>query len=107
MRVGHQQQMIVRQDFPRIDPPFARHAEMEDERIAAIAVDQPIFGAAVKAHHDRPRQPLAQIGRDGAAQIGTARLTRAFEHRRETANGSFDLGEFGHVKPLACCPALG
>jgi hypothetical protein len=50
-------------DLLRIDPPAARHAEMEDERVAAVGFDQPVFGAAPEAV-TRAQSALAQ-GRAG------------------------------------------
>ena len=38
----------------RIDPPAPRHAEVEDHRVAAVGVDQAIFGAPAKPGHPRP-----------------------------------------------------
>jgi hypothetical protein len=32
-------------DLVRIDPPAAGHAEVEDQRVAAVGVDQAVFGA--------------------------------------------------------------
>ena len=48
-RIGLDHHMVVRADRRRVDPPVARHAEMEDQRVAAVGLDQPVFGAARQA----------------------------------------------------------
>src|SRR3546814_7763314 len=68
--------MVVRSDLPGIDPPLAGHAEVEDERVAPIGIDQPIFGPPAEPYHLRTRQPLAKIGREGVTQIRPPRLDR-------------------------------
>ena len=95
------QQMVVLADLRRIDPPAARHAEMEDHRVAAIGVDQPIFGAPAEAGDPRAGQPLAQIGRERPAQVGAARLDARdaggpSSTRLKPADGGFDFGQLRH-----------
>src|SRR3546814_947913 len=58
--LGLEREMVVRSDLPGIDPPLAGHAEVEDERVAPIGIDQPIFGPPAEPYHLRTRQ---QIGR--------------------------------------------
>ena len=53
---------------------MARHAEVEDHGVAAVGVDQPIFGAAAQRRDPRAGQPLAEIGRKRPPQILAARL---------------------------------
>ncbi len=93
-------------DRLRIDSPAPRHAEMKDQRVAAIGFDQPIFGAAAKAGNDGTRQPLTQVGRNRPPKIGAARLdtSQAFaeQDRLKTANGRLDFGKFGHRNQLRC-----
>ena len=62
-----------------IDPPAPRHAEVEDQRVAAVGVDQPIFGAPAEPGDPRPGQPLAKVDREtpGAGRRGAARPARA------------------------------
>ena len=62
-----------------IDPPASRHAEMEDHRVAAVGLDQPIFGAPAEPGDARAGQPLAQVRRERPAQIrrGAARSRRS------------------------------
>src|SRR3546814_15541029 len=38
--LGLEHEMVVRSDLPGIDPPLAGHAEVEDERVAPIGIDQ-------------------------------------------------------------------
>ena len=103
--------MIVDQRLLRVDPPAPRHAEVEDEAVAAIGIDQPIFGPARKTGHRRPGQPLPQIDRHRPAQVGAvgddAGQPLAVQHGGEAPDGGFDFGQFGHgiltigtVRPL-------
>ena len=71
-------------ELARVDPPVARHAEVEDHRVAAVGVDQPIFGAAAEAGHPRAGQPLAEVDREGPAQVGAARLDAAMRRPSST-----------------------
>ena len=59
--VGLEQQMIVLAKVVRVDPPGARHAEVKDHRVAAVGVDQAIFGAAPRPVTRAPGQPLAKV----------------------------------------------
>ena len=58
-----EQQVIVLFELRMIDPPAPRHAEVEDHRVVAIRVNQPIFGAAAEAGHPCARPALAQVFR--------------------------------------------
>jgi hypothetical protein len=73
---------------------------MEDQCVAAIGVDQPIFGAPAQARDPRPGQPLAQIGLERPAQVRPAQLDRRdpspLEQGGEPANRGFDLGKLRH-----------
>ena len=84
--VGLDQQMIVLADLGRVDPPAARHAEMEDQRVAAVGVDQPIFRAAAKPGDPRAGQPLAEVDREApgagpARRASTRAMRRPFRTR--------------------------
>ena len=96
--------MIVLAELGRIDPPAARHAEVEDHRVAAVGVDQPIFGAAAEPGHPRAGQPLAEVGRERPAQVGAARLdardAAGPEHVLQPADGGFDFGKLGHGRRI-------
>ena len=86
-----------------IDPPAPRHAEMEDQRVAAIGVDQPIFGAPPQPGHARAGQPLAQVRRErrGADRRGAARrasAARPSSTLRQAAHGGLDFGKLGHIR---------
>ena len=50
---------------------------MEDHRVVAVGMDQPIFRAAAEARHLRSGQPLTEILRKGSAQVGAARFDEA------------------------------
>ncbi len=47
--LGRDHDMIVRPERGRIDSPMARHAEVEDQSVVAVGLDQPIFGRAGQA----------------------------------------------------------
>ena len=53
------EQVIVLSQFMGVDPPGARHAQVEHHRVAAVGVDQAIFGTARKRRDERARQTLA------------------------------------------------
>lgn len=82
---------------------------MEDERIAAIGVDEAVFGAPRQPRDGRAGHALPQVDGNRLAQVRTARLDRgqalAEEHGFEPAHGGFDFGKFWHVFQLGCvCP---
>ncbi len=92
--------MVVLEGFGGVDAPVPRHAEVEDQGVAAIGVDQAIFGAAPEARHPGTRQPLAKIERKRMAQIGPPRLdvadAMAEQDSLQPANGGLDFGKLGH-----------
>ena len=73
--------------------------------IAAVGVDEAVFGAAAEAGDACSREPLTQILRKGAAQVGAAGFDAgdapALEHAREAADGRLDFGKFGHAGDMA------
>ena len=73
---------------------------MQDHRVAAIGIYKPVLGAPPQPGDGRARQPLAQIHRHGAAQVGAvqndARYLLPIKDRAQTADGGFDFGKFGH-----------
>jgi hypothetical protein len=87
--------MIVRADLSGVDAPPAGHAEVENQCVAFVGADQPIFGAAAQAGHRRSCQPLAKIGRKGSPEVLSARLDRdeaaPHEYRRKAAHRRLDL----------------
>jgi hypothetical protein len=101
-RSGFDDKMIMFANLIRINPPAARHAEVEDQRIAAISFNQPVFRPARKPRHPRTGQPLAQINRDRPPQVSTARLhPREYlplKHSRNPAHGGFNFGKLWHRK---------
>jgi hypothetical protein len=54
------QDVIVLLDLRRIDPPSARHAEVENQSVAAIGIDQSIFGPPAEARYTSANQALAK-----------------------------------------------
>src|SRR6185369_2382855 len=52
--IGLKDEVIVLADRARIDPPVSRHAEVEHQSVAAVGVDQAVFGTAAKPAHPRP-----------------------------------------------------
>ena len=93
--------MIVLLKPSVIDPPAPRHAKVEDHRVAAIGIDQPVLRAAPEFRHLGTSKPLAEIVGEGVAQIGTARLHPGDPPPREnalqSANGRLDFGKLGHA----------
>jgi hypothetical protein len=94
--------MVVLVRRLRIDPPAPAHAEVEDQRMIAIGVDQPVFRAAREARDSRPGQRLHQAGGKGSAHVGAvdahADDPLALEEPGQPAHGGFDFWELGHLK---------
>jgi hypothetical protein len=68
--------MVVLSGLAGVNPPMARHPEVEDEAVPAVGVDQPIFGAPPEPDHSSTGQPLAEVDRQRPAKIRPARLDR-------------------------------
>lgn len=104
-------QMIVLFNLGRIDAPPARHAEMKNERVAAISFDHAIFCSASKARDACARQPLTQVRRNWPSEIRPAGLNAyenfTFQYGGEPANSCFDFGQFRHGFALAGALPLG
>jgi hypothetical protein len=101
--------MVVREQFVRIDSPAPRHAEMEDHRVTAIGLNQPIFGASAEPGDGRSGHPLGKIGRERPPEVAAmrddARQPLALEDGLEAANGRFDFRKFRHITQLGwVCP---
>ena len=68
----------------RIDPPGARHSEVEYHRVATICVDESIFGTPPQIGDQSTRKPLPKVGGECTAKVGPARLdppyVAALEH---------------------------
>ena len=88
--------------------PAAAHAEVGQEREAAVEPDQQVLAGAPEAADGAAAQPPRQVRRDGLAQPQPRepdRADRAAAHvlRQQAANG-LDLGQLGHggtlVRPL-------
>ena len=92
-------------DRARIDPPVARHAEVEHQSVAAVGVDQAVFGTAAKSAHPRPGKPLAKIDWKRATKVGATRLdarqAAALKHLGQAADRRLDFGKLGHGVDMA------
>ena len=81
-------------------PERARHAEMSDQRFAAVEAEEKVFGAARESDNPPRRQPLRESGREGKPDVGAAQfdpLNSRAEHRRlEAAPHGFDLRQLRH-----------
>jgi len=100
-----EKEMVVRAELIRIDAPLARHAEVEDHRVAAVGVDQPIFAAAAEASDSRAGHPLAEPFRKRPPEIRAARLYApqfaAEKNLLKPAYGGFDFRKFWHSADMA------
>jgi demethylmenaquinone methyltransferase / 2-methoxy-6-polyprenyl-1,4-benzoquinol methylase len=96
--------MVVLLDRRMIDPPAARHAEMEDHGVIAVGVDQSVFGAPPKNSHRRACEPLAEVLWERSTQIGSpgfeARYPPALEHLFKTADSGFNFRKLGHSSAI-------
>ena len=106
---GFENDMVVLANRVRIDPHPPRHAEVQHHRIAAISIDQPIFGAPPAGDDGRPRQSLAQPIGERPAQIGTVPRppVKALSEPAgsEATHDGFDFGKFGHGCAFMAVPA--
>ena len=97
--------MVVLLSLGRINAPPARHAEMKDERVAAIRIDQPVFRASTKPGDLRAGQPLSQIHRERPAQVRASRFNArdspALEDALEATNGGLDFRKLRHAGDMA------
>ncbi len=103
--VRFEQQMVVLPEARMVDSPTARHSEVEDHRVVAVGVDQPVFRAAAEARHPGARQALAEILRERASQVRPpgfdARDSPAFENSGEATDRCLDFGKLGHGRDMA------
>ena len=87
-------------DLLWVDSPFARHAEVEDERVAAVRIDQPVFGATAKTCDMGAGQALPKVDRKRAPEVRTPRLhacdSLSLQNARQAADGGLDFGKLGH-----------
>src|SRR5690606_11434898 len=88
---------IARDGRGRLDqnhPP--RHAEMDEESLAAVEVNEDVLGAAAESLDAPPFEPLAEPGRQRKAEIGTPLLdagqTPPLHPERQSAPHGFDFG---------------
>ena len=78
---------------------------MEDHRVVAVGVDQPVFCPAAEPGDLGAGQPLSKVLGEGPAQVAPARVDPrdppAFEDARQAANGGFDFGKLGQGGRMA------
>jgi hypothetical protein len=78
---------------------------MENERVAAVGMDETEFAAAAKRGDLRAGQPLAEIGRKGPAEAASAQLdsgdAASEQYLFEAADRCFDFGKFWHGGDMA------
>jgi len=88
-----------------IDAPLSGHAEMKDQSVTAIGFDEAELAATPKTDHHRTGEPLAEVGREGSAQVLPAKLDpidpSPEKNLLEAANSGFDFGKFGHRGHMA------
>jgi len=101
----------VRANDVWVNLPATRHAEVKNQRIAPIRLNQAIFGAPPKARHLGTLQPLPQIKGNGPTQIGAARFYArqplSLQHSGKPTDGCFNFRKLRHVIPLAGGARLG
>ena len=77
---------------------------MEDERVAAVSVDEPVLRPPPQTGHARASQALAKILRQRTSQIRPprfdARDAPALEDALETADGRLDFGKLWHAPAI-------
>ena len=99
------QEMVVFLDLSRVDPPPAGHAEVEDQGVSPIGIDEPVLCPSAQRPDTRSGQALAEIDRHRTTQIGAPGLDRgdapAEQHALQAANGGLDFREFRHAGHMA------
>ena len=97
--------MIMLPKLGMIDPPATRHAEVEDHRIVAVGMDQPVFRAPSKAGDFCTSQPLAEVLGKGSAQVRSTRFDArdpsTLQHPLKPADGRFNFGKLRHCGDMA------
>lgn len=82
------------------DGEATRHAEMEDQDLAALEESEDVFRPPLKAKHDAALDALGEIGRKGKAQIAAGEFhfvnTLARKHGLEAAHHGFDFWKLRH-----------
>jgi hypothetical protein len=77
---------------------------VEDQRVAAVGVDQAVFGAAPKPDHRAPvsrcRDRPASARRRSGARASTL-ASAGLEDLGQAANGGLDFGKLGHAGDMA------
>jgi hypothetical protein len=78
---------------------------MEDQGIAAIGIDEAVFGSPAQAGNPCSRKSLPEIDRKSSPEIGPARFdpldSVTFEDTLKPANGCLDFGKLRHRGDMA------
>jgi hypothetical protein len=97
--------VIVGVNLMRVDPPLPGHSKMEDQSVGAVGANEAELSATAKRGDPRARQPLAEIGGEGAAKVGAAQLDAgnalSKQHCLQPADGCFDFGKLRHRRDMA------
>ena len=103
--VGLDQDMVMLLDLGRIDPPSAGHAEVKDQCVAAINVDQPIFGPPAKARDTSADQPLTKTLWHRPPKVRPPKLepldAAPVQHSGQATDGCLDFGKLRHAGDMA------
>ena len=88
----------------RHDHHAAGHAEVADQHLAVLEVDEQILGAPPQGGDAAAHHACRKTNGKGNTQVGPALLQRddaaAFEHGLKAAPHGFDFGQFGHAGKL-------
>ena len=78
---------------------------MEDERVATVGVDQPIFCPPAQTGDLRAGEPLAKVFGQGPAQVRPSRLdsrqAASLQDLLQAADRGFDFGKLRHSCDMA------
>lgn len=92
--------MIVLEQLERIESHAARHAEVENHRVAAIGIDKAVFGAAAAGDDGGTGEALAETFGERPAQAvaveGDAGELVPGPGGGQAAHDGFDFGELRH-----------
>jgi len=103
--IGLKHKMVVLAELARIDAPVTRHAEVENQAVSAVGIDDTVFGPAAKADDGRSGQPLTEIDRKRATKVCPPRFhalqPAASQDLGEATNGRFNFGKLRHAHDMA------
>ena len=100
--------VVVLFNRTRIHPPPPGHAEVKDERVAAIGVDEAVFRSPPEPDDPGSRKPLAKVLRHRPPEVCASELNlrdpTPIQHARKPANGGLDFGKLWHSADMADQP---